>query len=94
MRSLPASPNTWSLPVPPVSTSLPAPPNSRADLGLSRKSGDQAEDCVELANEATERYAKTALLELAAEFRESAERLEHRMQELRFPLKGSFSFDC
>ena len=41
----------------------------------------QAEDCVELANEATELYAKTALLELAAEFRESAERLEHRMQE-------------
>jgi len=37
----------------------------------------QAEDCVELANEATELYAKTALLELAAEFRESAERLEH-----------------
>jgi hypothetical protein len=73
---------------------LPAPPNSRADLGLSRKSGDQAEDCVELANEATELYAKTALLELAAEFRESAERLEHRMQELRFSLKGSFSFDC
>ena len=30
----------------------------------------QAEDCVELANEATELYAKTALLELAAEFRE------------------------
>jgi hypothetical protein len=29
-----------------------------------------------LANEATELYAKTALLELAAEFRESAERLE------------------
>ena len=41
----------------------------------------QAEDCVELANEATELYAKTALLELAAEFRELAERLEHRMQE-------------
>jgi molecular chaperone GrpE (heat shock protein) len=40
----------------------------------------QAEDCAELANEATELYAKTALLELAAEFRESAERLEHRMQ--------------
>jgi molecular chaperone GrpE (heat shock protein) len=60
----------------------------------------QAEDCVELANEATELYAKTALLELAAEFRESAERLEHRMQEpkgqfaFRFSLKRSFSFDC
>ena len=38
MRSLPASPNTWSSPVPPVRVSLPAPPNSRADLGLSRKS--------------------------------------------------------
>ena len=30
MRSLPASPNTWSSPAPPVSVSLPAPPNSRS----------------------------------------------------------------
>ena len=41
----------------------------------------QAEDCAELANEATELYAKTALLELAAEFRELAERLEHRRDQ-------------
>jgi hypothetical protein len=46
----------------------------------------QAEDCVELANEATELYVKTALLELATEFRESAERLEHRTEES----KGQF----
>jgi molecular chaperone GrpE (heat shock protein) len=49
----------------------------------------QAKDCVELANEATELYAKTALLELAAEFRESAERLEHRMQDQ----KGNLHLD-
>ena len=54
---------------------------------------------MELANEATELYAKTALLELAAEFRESAERLEHhagtkRAIAFRFSLKRSFSFDC
>ena len=30
MRSLPASPNTWSSPSPPVSVSLPSPPNSRS----------------------------------------------------------------
>ena len=30
MRSLPASPKTWSSPSPPVSMSLPAPPNSRS----------------------------------------------------------------
>ncbi len=57
----------------------------------------QAEDCVELANEATELYVKTALLELATEFRESAERLEHRRENqkgnfaFRFSLKDSFS---
>ena len=39
---------------------------------------------------ATELYAKTALLELAAEFRESAERLEHRMQEPKGQLHLDF----
>ena len=37
----------------------------------------QAEECLALAGEATELYAKAALLELAAEFREKAEGLEH-----------------
>ena len=37
----------------------------------------QAEECLALAGEATEFYAKAALLELAAEFREKAEGLEH-----------------
>ncbi len=36
MRSLPASPNTWSSPAPPVSVSLPAPPNSRSLPPLPR----------------------------------------------------------
>jgi hypothetical protein len=43
--------------------------------------------CVELANEATELYAKTALLESAAEFHESAERLEHRMHILHLDFR-------
>ena len=37
----------------------------------------QAEECLALAGQATELYAKAALLELAAEFREKAEGLEH-----------------
>jgi hypothetical protein len=37
----------------------------------------QAGECLALAGEATELYAKAALLELAAEFREKAEGLEH-----------------
>ena len=38
-----------------------------------------AEDCLRLAREATTIYAREALLELAAEFREIAEQLEGRI---------------
>jgi hypothetical protein len=37
-----------------------------------------AEECLRLANETTQVYARQALLELAAEFREIAEELESR----------------
>jgi hypothetical protein len=40
-----------------------------------------AEECLKLASETTQIYARVALLELAAEFREIAEHLEcHRPQ--------------
>ncbi len=38
----------------------------------------QAEECLELASEAEEVYVKTALIELAADFQEIADKLEHR----------------
>src|SRR6266700_6199103 len=37
-----------------------------------------AEECLKLANETTQLYARLALLELAAEFREIADELERR----------------
>jgi len=37
-----------------------------------------AEECLKLANETTQLYARLALLELAAEFREVAAELERR----------------
>jgi hypothetical protein len=37
-----------------------------------------AEECLKLANETTQVYARSALLELAAEFREVAAELERR----------------
>jgi hypothetical protein len=38
--------------------------------------GQQAEDCLELASETFELYARTALVELAAELQEKAEKLQ------------------
>ena len=37
---------------------------------------ERAQECVELTNEPNEWYVKTALLQLAAEFRRRAEKLE------------------
>jgi hypothetical protein len=42
-----------------------------------------AEECLRLANETTQIYARQALLELAAEFREIAKELESRSSPLR-----------
>lgn len=42
-----------------------------------------AEECLRLANETTQIYARQALLELAAEFREIAEELETRSSSSR-----------
>jgi hypothetical protein len=43
-----------------------------------------AEECLRLANETTQIYARQALLELAAEFREIAEELESRNSPSRW----------
>jgi hypothetical protein len=40
-----------------------------------------AEECLKLANETTQIYARLALIELAAEFRKIADELEHRRSE-------------
>jgi hypothetical protein len=42
-----------------------------------------AEECLRLANETTQIYARQALLELAAEFREIADELESRSSPSR-----------
>jgi hypothetical protein len=42
-----------------------------------------AEECLRLANETTQIYARQALLELAAEFREIAKELEDRRSPSR-----------
>jgi len=42
-----------------------------------------AEECLRLANETTQVYARQALLELAAEFREIAKELESRSSPSR-----------
>jgi hypothetical protein len=38
---------------------------------------ERAQECLELTNKDKEWYVKTALLQLAAEFRRRAEKLEH-----------------
>src|ERR1700730_2825816 len=40
-----------------------------------------AEECLELAKEAEEFYVKTALIELADEFKEQAEKIEHQQED-------------
>ena len=37
----------------------------------------QAKECLELARETNKLYAQTALIEMAADFNETAEKLEH-----------------
>ena len=49
-----------------------------ADMPTSKECRQHAEECLRLANETTQIYARQALLELAAEFREIAEQLETR----------------
>ena len=43
-----------------------------ADMPTSKECRQHAEECLRLANETTQIYARQALLELAAEFREIA----------------------
>jgi len=52
-------------------------------MPISREYRQRAEECLSLANEAKEFYAKTALLEMAAEFRAMAQQLELRERRRR-----------
>jgi hypothetical protein len=47
-------------------------------MPTSKECRQHAEECLKLAKETTQIYARQALLELAAEFREVAEELERR----------------
>ena len=49
-----------------------------ADMPTSKECRQHAEECLRLANETTQIYARQALLELAAKFREIAKQLETR----------------
>ena len=52
--------------------------NTWSAMPTSKECRQHAEECLRLANETTQIYARQALLELAAEFREIAEELESR----------------
>ena len=41
----------------------------------------QAADCLKLASETTQAYAKAALAKLASEFRETADKIEQRVTQ-------------
>lgn len=56
-----------------------------ADMPTSKECRQHAEECLRLANETTQIYARQALLELAAEFREIAKQLETRSLPAREP---------
>ena len=47
-------------------------------MRTSKECRQRAEECRELAKQAEEFYVKTALIELADEFKEKAEKIEHR----------------
>jgi hypothetical protein len=49
-----------------------------APMPTSKEYRQHAEECLELAKQAKEFYVKTALVELADEFKELAEKIEHR----------------
>jgi hypothetical protein len=49
-----------------------------AAMPTPKECRQHAEECLKLAKETTQIYARQALLELAAEFREIAEELERR----------------
>ncbi len=50
----------------------------------------RADDCLKLANEANQAYAKAALTELAAEFRKAADIVERRIRQA-YETSGSVS---
>ena len=56
-----------------------------SDMPTSKECRQHAEECLRLANETTEIYARQALLELAAEFREIANQLDARSATAREP---------
>jgi hypothetical protein len=47
-------------------------------MPTSKEYRQHAEECLELAKQAKEFYVKTVLVELADEFKEQAEKIEHR----------------
>ena len=65
--------NTWTADMP------------TSDMPTSKECRQHAEECLRLANETTQIYARQALLELAAEFREIAEQLDTRSVPARDP---------
>jgi hypothetical protein len=53
-------------------------------MPTSKEYRRQAEDCMNLASEAEELYVKTALTEMAADFKGLAEKLEQRTARCAF----------
>jgi hypothetical protein len=49
-------------------------------MPTSKEYRQHAEECLELAKVAEEFYVKTALIELADEFKEQAEKIEHQRE--------------
>ena len=50
-------------------------------MPTSKEYRQHAEECLELAKVAEEFYVKTALIELADEFKEQAEKIEHQQED-------------
>ena len=50
-------------------------------MPTSQEYRQQAKECLELARQAKEFYAKKALIEMASDFKEIAEKLEHRRKQ-------------
>ena len=50
-------------------------------MRTSKECRQRAEECRELAKQAEEFYVKTALIELADEFKEKAEKIDHPQED-------------
>ena len=60
-----------------------------ADMPTPKECRQHAEECLRLANETSQIYARQALLELAAEFHEIANQLEARSATAREPKRAA-----